>query len=63
MESFGVLHKLHDSRAGSERKDFVSSDAEVALTGCGVIRQEATDFFEDLFHYGVLAEVVGFLEL
>lgn len=63
MEGFGILHKFHDSRASSQREDFVSSDAEVALASCGMVGQEATNFFEDLFHYCVLAEIIGCLEL
>lgn len=53
-----VLDKFHKARARGEREHFVCANAEVAEAGSGMVFEEARDLIKDLFHDGILTEVV-----
>ena len=58
MHSHCVLYKLHDPGHSTERKNFIRSDKEIALSGSCMVSKDLADFFKNLLHDSILSEII-----
>ena len=58
MKGYGVLNKFDDADCGGKGYDFVGSDSKIALPGSSLRGQKIVDLLKDLFHDGVLPQVI-----